>query len=327
MSTNGSRGILSGAIDLHAHYLPHSYVAELDRRAITRPDDFRTPGWSVDGALELMHQLGVATMVLSLSSPGVYFGDRAAAVELAHSCNGEGAAIVAAHPERFGLLASLPLPDVDAACAEAVWALDELGADGIALQTHAGDQYVGDPALEPLMDELDRRSALVVLHPTSPHFWTAPLRGQPAPMLEFPFDTTRAVVNLVTSGTLERHPNISVVVPHTGAALAVLGDRVPLVASITSGAQPADVIGQLQRLYYDVAGAPLPRALRALLTLVTPLQLVYGSDAPHTPANIVTGWAHRLACAEVLDEPARQAMIRGNAIALLPRLLTAAMTG
>jgi 6-methylsalicylate decarboxylase len=99
------------------------------------------------------------------------------------------------------------------------------------------------------------------------------------------------------------------------------------VASITSGAQPADVVGQLQRLYYDVAGAPLPRALRALLTLVTPLQLVYGSDAPHTPANIVTGWAHRLACTEVLDEPARQAMIRGNAIALLPRLLTAAMTG
>jgi predicted TIM-barrel fold metal-dependent hydrolase len=116
-----------------------------------------------------------------------------------------------------------------------------------------------------------------------------------------------------------------VVVPHTGATLAVLADRVAFVASITSGdGQPPDVIGQLQRLYYDVAGAALPRALPALMALVTPQQLVYGSDAPHTPAPVVRSWAQDLAVTEVLDDSAREAMTRGNALELVPRVARAA---
>jgi Amidohydrolase len=158
----------------------------------------------------------------------------------------------------------------------------------VTLETNARGLYLGDPAMEPILDALDQRHALVVLHPTSPPGWEAVAQGWGRPMFEFPFDTTRAVSDLLLRGGIARHPRIRMVVPHGGGALAALGDRIGLFARIFVEGGDPDVAGQLRNLYYDLAGAPVPRQLPALLELTDPSHLPYGTDWPWTPEAAVT---------------------------------------
>ncbi len=314
---------LGRAIDVHAHYLTPTYRRACEAAGLLQPDGFPTlPDWSPGAALDLMDQVGVATALLSVSSPGVHFGDDAAACALARQINEEGAAIVASHPGRFGLLASLPLPDVEGARSELAYALDHLHADGIALLTNYQGQYLGDPAFESVMADLDRHHAIAVLHPTSPACWEAVSFGRPRPMLEFPMDTTRAVANLALTGTLDRYPNIRFVIPHAGGALPVLADRIHGFSAVMAAGteQPfVDVLAALRRLYYDLAGTPLPRALPALLNLVDSDRLLYGSDFPFTNGALVELLATMLATTEILNDRQKQAMLYGNALRLFPR--------
>ncbi|MBA2395459.1 MAG: amidohydrolase [Ktedonobacteraceae bacterium] len=314
--------ILDQAIDVHAHYLTQTYRQACEAAGQSQPDGFpMLPEWSHEAALTVMDQVGVATALLSISSPGVHFGNDEAARILARRVNEEGADIVAIHPGRFGLLASLPLPDVESALAELVYAFEQLHVDGIALLTHYQGHYLGNTLFEPIMAEMNRRHAVAVLHPTSPACWEAVSLGHPRPMLEFPIDTTRAVVNLALTGTIDRYPNIRFVIPHAGGALPVLVDRVHSFATIFSaGQQPIDVLTALRGLYYDLAGTPLPRALPALLTLTEPDHLLYGSDFPFTPGPLVQFLAAMLATTDILDEGQRGAMLRNNALRLFPRL-------
>ncbi len=314
--------ILDQAIDVHAHYLTQTYRQACEAAGQVQPDGFPLlPEWNPDTALRLMDQVGVAFALLSISSPGVHFGNDATARTLARQVNEEGVDIALAHPGRFGLLASLPLPDIEGALTELVHALDNLHADGIALLTHYHGRYLGDPLFEPVMAELDRRHAVAVLHPTSPACWEAVSLGHPRPMLEFSLDTTRAVFNLALTGTLDRYPNIRFVVPHAGAALPVLADRVHSFAMVfpSAGQQSVDVLTSLRSLYYDLAGTPLPRALPALLNLVEPDHLLYGSDFPFTPAPLIKFLATMLSTTDVLNEHQRRAMFRGNALGLFPQ--------
>lgn len=177
------------------------------------------PDWSAAAHLELMDRTGIDTAVLSVSSPGTHFGDdQAAARALAREVNDAGGQIVRDHPGRFGLFASLPLPDTDGALAAIGYAFDTLGADGVILETNAHGVYLGDQRLEPVFAELARRRATVLLHPTSPPCWQQTALGRPRPTIEFVFDTARAVTNLILAGTPERHPELSVIVPHGGGA-------------------------------------------------------------------------------------------------------------
>ena len=141
-------------------------------------------------------------------------------------------------------------------------------------------------------------------------------------MLEFPIDTTRTVIDLALSGALTRHPNIRFIIPHAGGALPVLADRAHLIGAYLrpEGTDVVDVLRELGRLYYDLAGSPLPRALPALLGLVAPDRLLYGSDFPFTPDFAVEGLAQLLTQTDVLDAVARDAMLKGNAIGLFARL-------
>jgi predicted TIM-barrel fold metal-dependent hydrolase len=318
-----------GAIDLHAHFLPARYRAEALALGAGHPDGMPyLPDWDPAAAVTMMDHVGIAAAALSLSSPGVDFvTDPAARLALTRAVNEDGAAAVAAWPGRFGLLASLPLPDVPAALAELARAFDELGADGAGLHTHYGPVYLGDTQLEPVMAALHEREALVTIHPSSPCGWEQVSFGRPRPMVEFLFDTTRAVVNLALNGVLERYPGIRWVVPHAGAALPVMADRVarlaPLISPPPDGQATPDVLGSLGRLYYDLAGVPLPRALPALLNLVPSSQLVYGSDYPFTPAATVAMLAEAIAGTGTLDAATRAAALRDNAAALLPGLAKA----
>ncbi len=308
---------------MHAHYVPDLYREALLEARITEPDGFpRIPEWSPGAALDQMDGLGIAASVISISSPGIHFGDDRAARTLARTVNEIGAATVAANPDRFGFLASLPLPDVNGALEEVAYAFDELNADGVVLMSNVAGRYPGDPEYEELMAELDRRAAVVVLHPASPPSWQAVSLGRPRPMIEFPFDTTRAVVNLVLTGTLERHPRLRLVVPHVGSALPVLADRVDgFTRAIAPGdGGPIDVPAQLANLYYDVAGDATPRALPALLGLAAPSQLLYGSDFPFPPPPVIERLADNLVGAEAMVGGALELMLRTNPLRLFPRL-------
>jgi 6-methylsalicylate decarboxylase len=315
---------LTGAIDVHAHAVPPRYRAAMAAAGVTLPDGVPSgfPDWSPESALALMDAVGVAASVLSISSPGVLLDDDpAGTVRLAAATNDELAAARDGAPDRFGVVASLPLPDVTAALAEATRALDDLGADGISLLTNYAGTYLADPALEPLYGELDERGAVVVVHPTSPACWEATSPRRPRPMLEFMFDTTRAVVDLLLSGVFDRHPGIRWVIPHGGAVLPVLADRVEGVTrgfDAYEGREHLDVHERLRRLHYDLAGDVLPRALPALVDLVGAGQLVYGTDTPFTPGFRVAANAAALAGTPLLTDSA--AAFRGNAAALFPRL-------
>ncbi|UGT44910.1 amidohydrolase [Nocardia yamanashiensis] len=318
---SGSAHPLSGAIDVHAHFLTPRLRQALVAAGHAQPDGMPAlPEWSAAAALELMDRTGVEVALLSVSSPGVLMQDPRETRDLARTVNEEGARLVHDHPARFGLLASVPLPDVDAAVAEVAHAFDELSADGIALETNYGGTYLGDPAFAPLLAELDSRHAVVHLHPTSPACWQHTSLGRPRPMIEFLFDTTRTVAQLILDRVTERYPNIRFIVPHAGAALPVLADRIAGFAVLDSPASPVDVLAALGRMHYDVAGFALPRALPALMQLVTPDRLLYGSDFPFTPDWAVHGLAEALASTTLLTPSERRLMLRGNASALFPRL-------
>jgi 6-methylsalicylate decarboxylase len=282
-------------LDVHAHYIPEGYRAALTEAGHDRPDGMPwIPEWSPGEHIALMDRLGIVTSLLSVSSPGVHLGDGARTVDLAREVNEEGRRAVVDHPGRFGLLASLPMPDVDAAIAEISFCYDHLDVNGFVLLTNVGGTYVSDASFEPVFRELDRRSARVLLHPTSPVCWEHTSLGRPRPMLEFFFDTTRAVVDLVINGTLAGNPNLELIIPHAGATLPLVVDRVNAFARVL--APDVDVLRDLGRLHFDLAGDPVPRQLDALLALTTLDRLHYGSDVPFTPEPIVA------AAAEHIDE-------------------------
>jgi predicted TIM-barrel fold metal-dependent hydrolase len=288
-----------GRIDVHSHFLPGCYTAALSAAGHAPPDGIaELPAWTATGHVALMDRVGIATAMLSISSPGVHFGDDVAARALARQVNDEGHRTVREHPDRFGLLASLPVPDLNGSIAEIRYCYDHLGVDGVVLLTNVGGTYLGDPALEPIFDELDRHQARIFVHPTSPACWPGTSLGRPRPMLEFLFDTTRAVVNLVLNGTVARHPDLAFIIPHAGAALPVIADRVAAFATVLADVDPeADVMRDLARLHYDLAGFPVPRQLDALFSCTAMEHLHYGSDYPFTPGYVVELCAQALATA------------------------------
>ncbi|MFI1308712.1 amidohydrolase family protein [Streptomyces albidoflavus] len=211
----------TGLVDVHAHFVTDGYVAAARSAGIDHPDGMPGwPSWSVEEHLALMDRAGIDRSYLSVSSPAVHFGDDAAAARtLAREVNTFGAGVRDAHPDRFGHFASLPLPDVEGALAEAVHALDVLGADGVTVETNHHGHYLGDPLFEPLWAELDRRGAVVFVHPTSPPHADAVALGRPRPMLEFLFDTARTASDLLFRGVLTRHPRVRWLLTHGGGAL------------------------------------------------------------------------------------------------------------
>jgi 6-methylsalicylate decarboxylase len=283
-------------IDVHAHYVPDGYRAALLANGHEHPDGFaQVPPWSATEHVAAMDRLGIATSLLSISSPGVHLGDAATTPDLTREVNEAGRRAVVDHPGRFGLFASLPLPDVDAAVAEIAYCRDQLDVAGFVLLTNVDGAYLGDRAFAPVFRELDRHRARVFIHPTSPPCWERTSFDRPRPMIEFLFDTTRAVVDLVLTGVVVRHPDIEFIVPHAGATLPMVADRVQMFAAVL-GIDPAvDVAHDVGRLHFDLAGFPVPRQLDALLTITTLEHLHYGSDYPFTPEFVVTMTRDRLA--------------------------------
>ncbi|WP_186405186.1 amidohydrolase family protein, partial [[Actinomadura] parvosata] len=278
-------------IDVHAHFVTDFYVNEACAAGHERPDGMPAwPEWDADRQVALMDRNGIGTALLSISSPGTHFGDDSAARSLSRRVNEFAAETRARHRGRYGHLAALPLPDIEGALAEAAHALDVLQANGVAIQSNHRGVYPGDPRFEPLWEELDRRSALVFVHPTSPPHADAVALGRPRPMLEFLFDSARAASDLVLSGALTRHRRISWIFTHCGGVLPPLTDRLDLFRFLLPeppGGWSDGVREQLSGLWYDLAGTPFPLQAPALAAAFGSGRLLYGSDSCWTPDFVV----------------------------------------
>lgn len=279
-------------IDAHSHCIFPEYIDLLAKYKALLEDGFPLPkDWSIEKQLELMDEGNISWSMLSLSSPHPYFGNKKESIRICRQINEKLAEAKRKYPDRIGFGACLPLPDVDAAIEEAVYALDILGADSIKLGSNARGQYLGDPALEPLFENLDKRHAVVNIHPHRPEpqkegIFTA----GPVPVFEFLCDTTRAVLNMAAHGVIERYPHIKVIVPHNGSFLPNIYDRLKGVAGllISQGLMDSfDVEKSFSMFYYDTSGNPVPVLLKFLLNIADPSHILYGTDYPFTPKETV----------------------------------------
>ncbi|KAL4947145.1 hypothetical protein BDW69DRAFT_178966 [Aspergillus filifer] len=294
-------------IDVHSHYLPSVYRDYYLQYGPTLPDGMPAwPEWNADAHLRMNDDLNITKSYLSVSSPGVHLvpGNDELACEIARQVNTAGSNIKKAHPDRFGLFVSLPLPDVECSLQELAYAFDHLEADGVALLTNVDGYYLGHERYEPLWAELDRRRAVVFVHPTtgcilestsqhpnSVHTPAAPLSQYPNPIFEFFFDTTRAIINLFYTGTIARYPNIRYIVAHAGGCLPPLIERFATIGWLgdVDPSVSSDFVKERlrQQFSFDMAGFPFPDQLRGLMPFVGKDQVLYGSDYPFTNSSTV----------------------------------------
>lgn len=280
-----------GIVDVHSHIMTDEYLDCLRRHNALMEDGYPLPSWSEKGHIAFMDSAGIGMSVLALSSPQPWFGDAGESVKAIRSVNEAMAKAKSNHPDRFLWCAALPQPDVEASIAEAVYALDSLGADGIKLATSAGGVYLGDPELDPLMQVLNERKAVIMLHPVKPDgLPDSVFTSGPAFVYEYPVETTRAVLNMIAHNVMTRYADIKVVIPHAASFLPYAIPRLrggyPLLLKqgLTG---PIDIDGNLSKLYYDLAGAPSPQAVKMILTITTPDHILYGSDYPFVPTPIL----------------------------------------
>ncbi|MEK9645156.1 MAG: amidohydrolase family protein [Alphaproteobacteria bacterium] len=308
-------------IDVHHHILPPNYVDIVgDDRIGPLILAGKTPEWTPQMSIEAMDRNGIQTALTSISAPGLWFGDSQETIDLCRHCNEYAADLSRDHPDRFGVFASLPLPDVDASLKEIEFALDELKADGIGLLTSYGDRYPGDPAFAPVFDELNRRKAVVYFHPTN-----APCNQCqpeiPAATLDFPFDTTRAVVSMLFNGTFTRCRDIKFIFSHAGGTIPFLAERVSRLQNLPRFGEkvPDGVLAELKRLYYDTALSANWLAFRSLFELVATDHVLFGSDYPFAPEATMTGSVKALQ-GMGLDPDVLRGIERDNALKLMPHL-------
>jgi len=310
-------------IDVHHHILPPNFVSALNSLNIPWTGGPEVPSWSLQQAHDMMGAMGIDAAVAS-PSPGVYWGgDTGFAVKLARETNEFVADVVRDDSEHFGGFATIPLPDVGASLEEVEYAYDTLGLDGVVLYTSQGDRYLGDRSYDPFFEELDRRKAIVFIHPTTiPPGADATGLTIPFGVAEFTFDTTRAVMNMLYSGTLERYPSIRYIVSHAGGTIPYLAWRIAgasYLPELRDRAPKNDGLALLQELYYDTALSTSEFVFGALKEFVPMSQVLFGSDFPYIGPAVLQAERYGLENSKVLDDAARAAIDRGNALTLFPR--------
>ena len=302
-------------IDTHHHCFSPAYVAELDKVGQAPPI---VKNWTLNKTLDDMAKAGVATSMLSVTTPQVSFTDVAAARRIARECNEYAARLGQDHKGKFGSFAMLPMQDADSALRELEYAMDTLKADGIGLLTSYGDKWLGHPQFAPVMDELNRRRAILYTHPTAANCCRALQPEIPPTVIEFGTDTTRTITDIVFSGTAARCPDVKFIFSHAGGTLPFLTERLlklPIQDPKLAPRVPRGVLFELQRFHYDTAWSAHPMALASLMKLVNVSQVPFGSDYPYRNGDDqVKGIV-----AYGFNEADLRAIGRDNAVRLMPR--------
>ena len=298
-------------IDVHHHVFPPAYVKVVNG----------TPSWSPEQSIELMDANKIARAMMSVSTDVEVENDIDATVKLARTCNEYTAAMVQDHEDRFGMFAALPMCDMDAAIREVDYAFDTLSADGVGLVTNYGDKHLGDPFFDPLLAHLNRRKAAVFVHPTTCSC-TPGHPDMPAPMLEFPFDTTRTIISLLLARAYTKYKDIKFIFCHGGGTIAFLAYRVDRMLrgqAAMAEYSDIDIRAALRGMYFDLTTAVSPPMFQAILDIAPIEKLLFGTDFP-----FVSGWR-----VEAFMEDFEALLLTGddvekiefrNARALFPRL-------
>jgi predicted TIM-barrel fold metal-dependent hydrolase len=304
-------------IDVHHHLSPPTYIAASNTGNF---GDAPMKNWTPEKSLLDMDKAGVATAILSVTTPGLNFTSGEAARTLARECNEYAAKLVADHPGRFGSFAMIPLTDVDGSLREIEYALDTIKADGIGLMTSYGDKWLGDPLFLPVMEELNRRKAVVYTHPTAANCCVNLVRTEPPVMIEFGTDTTRTIADIVFSGNAQKFRDIKWIFSHAGGTMPFLIERFvrnPLLNPNAKPTVPEGTLAELRRFYYDTAQTSNKAAMLALSAIIPVSQILFGTDFPYrTSIDHVKG----LKEAGVFSDAEIVEIERGNALKLLPRL-------
>ncbi|MFE4371004.1 amidohydrolase family protein [Streptomyces sp. NPDC056835] len=315
----------SRAIDVHHHILPDFYLDELARMGVaTILPGVDRPTWSARGSLAMMDRHGIRAAVVSVW-PGVPATlEPKPAGEFARRVNEYLADLVAAHPGRFGAFATLPFPHLDLVLEEFEYAVDTLGLDGVGLVSNYGGLYVGDRAMDPLFAAAARRRSPLFVHPTVPPSTGQPDLGLPASLYEFPFESVRVAAQLLYNQTLERFPDLPVILPHGGGGVPFYAGRLAcggLISASLADRLPEDPVGSLRRLYVDVAMAGDPHAMAALRSFAPADRIVVGSDFPLMPEHYTLDTGHRVIAHGGFSAGERTRLEHANAETLFPRFL------
>jgi 6-methylsalicylate decarboxylase len=313
---------MSLTVDLHHHVIPEFYWDATNEDG-NIAGGINPPRWSLDGAIAYLDEAGIDVAIASISTPGVHLGDDGAARTLARQVNEYLADIKRDLPDRFGALAALPLPDIEGSLEQISYALDLLDLDGVSVMTNAGGSYLGDSRFDPIFAELQRRAAVVFVHPIASPDPVAHTLGLPDSLLDYPVDTSRAIAKLHYSNTFARTPDVKYVFVHAGGTIPFLASRFAIVdqMDVIPGSDERGMFADvLPRLYWDTASAFSDPVLHMLRSVAGLGNVMFGTDYPYPRDAIsIAGLRHLQNTAE-LEDGERRGLLGDTACRLIPRL-------
>jgi predicted TIM-barrel fold metal-dependent hydrolase len=311
--------ISSRGVDIHHHFLPTFFVEVLTRSGHPVAAQAKALAWSPEKSLAMMDEAGIETSILSLSLPGASFTGAAGPPALAQRCNEYAARMITDYPGRFGAFASIPMLNVEAALEQVEHALDRLKLDGVMLLTNVRGRYLGEPDFDPVLEELNRRKAVVFLHPN----W-APSPGF-NDFVEFPHEVTRALASLTASGGIERYTRIRYILAYGGGTIPFIASRVTVVMMDVFGSFLKTMVRYLkrlrtmQRMNYDLTASMDRYAWLALYGHTKPSRIMMGSNFPWTSPSTFAQQQAQLRAVEELDHAWIESIERDNSLKLFPR--------
>jgi len=307
-------------IDVHHHVWPPRWLkAESARMSGSAINWDFVSKWTPAMSVEAMDRNGVAITVNSVSTQHVHPNDPDGDHGFARDCNEFNARLAGDYPGRFGSFALLPLPHVDRCLKEIEYAGDVLRADGFKLQTNYIDKWPGDPAFAPVFDALNRRKAAVFFHPHTPPACMKLLPGVNEPLMEYPFDTTRAIASLIFSGTFARCPDVKFIFAHGGGTIPFLANRIGGLVKMRpelDAMMPHGIEHELRKLYFDIVSVTNKPAWAALMAVTTPANMLFGTDIPYMTFETAIGEMGQMG----MSQADLRAIECGNAIKLMPTL-------
>jgi 6-methylsalicylate decarboxylase len=316
-------------VDLHQHVIPEFYW-EASNEDGNAAGGINPPRWTLDGAIAYLDEAGIDVAFPSISTPGVHFGDDAAARVLTRRVNEYFAELKRDRPDRFGAFAAVPLPDVDGSLEQIEYAFDVLGLDGVSLLSNAGGSYLGDSRFDEVFAELQRRGAVVFVHPNASPDPIAHTLGLPDALLDYPVDTSRAIAKLHYSNTFARTPDVKYVFSHAGGTIPFVASRFAIVdgMNVIPGADERGAFSETaRRLYWDTASAFGDPVLHMLRSVAGLQNVVFGTDYPYPHNDVSIGGLRSVESTEELAEEERRAILGGTASRLFPRLAASVEVG
>ncbi len=281
-------------VDFHAHPIIPSYVNGLEKLGINANEEegFPLPKWTIENHLEFMDKAQIDYTILSVPTPHIYNGNDKLSRDVARKINEEMAGICQKYPKKFGFVAVLPMPNIEYSIEEIRYAKKYLKSLGVKVASNSYGIYLGDSKLEAIFEELNNNRELVIIHPSPARQLPREnvITGKVMALFEYPVDTTRAVLNMLSNGTLTKFPNIKFIVPHCGSFLPYMKYRAGAMFKMLANMQmmPAvDINQDMEKLYFDLAGDPNKETLNMLLNITNKNHIVYGSDFPYVSTNIL----------------------------------------